>query len=123
MLSSQHILSLEEVVISTYSAIDDALSEAGYKSQNEQLFTRRGPKPKVDDREIFCISILQELLGYESDNSFFLWFQNNPVMQSLFPQNISRQKFADRRLGLMPIFEKLCMALRNLSMITDPFLN
>ena len=123
MNAKPQVLSLEEVVISTYAAIDDALQEAGFSAQNGQLFPRRGPKPKVDDREILCLSILQELLGYESDNSFFLWLHHNPLMNELFPEKISRQKFSDRRLGLMPVFEKLCMALRDLSLTTSPLLS
>lgn len=101
---------VESLVIATYCALDDALAEAGIQCRQGKLIPRRGPPPNVDDREILCLAVLQELLGFESDNRFFLWLENNAVIQQLFPQRLSRQKFADRRALLTPLLKRLCQA-------------
>jgi len=100
-------LSLEDVVIVTYTALDDALQEAGLACHAGKLIPRRGRSPDVDDREILCLALLQELLGFESDNRFHLWLRSNPTMHALFPRQLSRQNFADRRALLRPLLERL----------------
>ena len=113
-MSDSHPLSLEDVVIAVYAAIDDALANAGIFSHKGKLIKRPGSAPKVDDREILCLALLQELLGFESDNHFQLWLSSNPTMRSLFPKRLSRQNFADRRALLTPILERLSKALCDL---------
>lgn len=103
--------SLSDFVTVTYCALDDALQAAGIYARNGKLIPRRGGKPDVDDREILCLAILQELLHFESDNSFYNWLSANPVMNSAFPRLLSRPNFADRRALLAPLSEKLCGAL------------
>jgi len=103
-------LSLEDTVTAIYCALDDALAEAKIKCRDGKLLWRPGPPPEVDDREVLCLAVCQELLGYESDNAFFLWLENNPVMRALFPKRLSRQKFADRRVLLTPLLQQLCQA-------------
>ena len=101
---------LERLVICVYSALDDALREAGVSCQNGKLIPRRGPTPVVDDREVLCLVVLEELLGFESDHSFYLWFESNPVMCGLFPRRLSRPNWADRRALLTPLMERLSSA-------------
>jgi hypothetical protein len=108
------VLSLEDLVVAVYCALDDALNDAGQGAVNGKLVKRRGPKPEVDDREILCLAVLQEILGFESDNEFHLWINNDRTMRSLFPRVLSRQNFAERRLVLMPMAQKLCAAFCNL---------
>ena len=100
-------LSLEDLVIVTYAALDDALAEAGIVCKKGKLIPRRGRSPDVDDREILCLALIQELLGFESDNRFHGWLRSNPMMRALFPRQLSRQNFADRRALLRPILERL----------------
>ena len=65
------VLTLEDLVVAVYCALDDALSDAGLRAIKGKLIRRRGPEPAVDDREILCLAVLQELLGFESDNQNF----------------------------------------------------
>lgn len=109
-MSSPVAMSLEDVVIATYCALDDALGHAGKNAKNGKLIKRSGPPPEVDDREILCLAILQEVLGFESDNRYQLWLRANPTMRELFPRQLSRQNFADRRAILTPLMERLCGA-------------
>jgi hypothetical protein len=113
-MSSPSTLNLEDTVVAVYCALDDALSEANIRSRDGKLIYRPGPTPDVDDREILCVAMLQEILGFESDNEYFLWFEANAVMQSLFPRMLSRQKFADRRALLTPLMQRLCQAFCDL---------
>lgn len=106
---------LEELVIGVYSALDDALREAGVLCQNGKLIPRRGPAPEVDDREVLCLVVLEELLGFESDHAFYLWFESNPVMCGLFPRRLSRPNWADRRALLTPLMERLSSAFCTLA--------
>jgi len=103
-------IDLEYLVISVYSALDDALREAGVCCQDGKLIPRRGPPPDVDDREVLCLVVLQELLGFESDHAFYLWLEASPVMRGLFPRRLSRQNWADRRVLLTPLMERLSSA-------------
>ena len=114
-MSTPARLSLEEVVTATYCALDDALRSAGILCKNGKLLPRRGSRPEVDDREILCLAVLQELLGYESDNKFFCWLNSNETMKGLFPRRLSRPNFADRRALLTPLIERLCGALCELA--------
>ena len=120
MLQATCPMTLEEIVISVYSAIDDALIQAGISVENGKLIPRRGPAPEVDDREILCLSLLQEILGFESDNRFYLWFENNTLMCELFPRRIKRQKWAERRALLTPILQLLCAAFCELAGEASP---
>jgi hypothetical protein len=107
-MSSPVTMSLEDVVIATYCALDDAFKHAAINAKDGKLIERSGPPPEVDDREILCIAILQEVLGFESDNKYQLWLRANPTMRELFPRQLSRQNFADRRAILTPLLERLC---------------
>ena len=100
-------LSLEDLVIATYAALDDALREVGISGHAGKLIPRPGGSCAVDDREILCLALLQELLGFASDNEFQLWLHANPTMRALFPRQLSRQNFADRRALLRPLLERL----------------
>ena len=122
MPETAYAMTLEEVVISIYTALDDALAQAGIGCEKGKLIPRRGPAPEVDDREILCISLLQEILGYESDHQFYLWFENNPLMRELFPRRIKRQKWAGRRALLTPIMQVLCRAFCGLDGEASPLL-
>ena len=99
---------LEDLVLALYCALDDALRSARVNCTNGKLIPRRGPPPAVDDREVLCLAVLQELMGFESDNHFHDWLQTQPKLRQLFPRQLSRQNFADRRLLLAPLMEKLC---------------
>jgi hypothetical protein len=103
--------SLADFVLAVYCALDDALQGAGIYAENGKLIRRRGGAPDVDDREILCLAVVQELLHFESDNAFYNWLTVNPVMTSAFPRLLSRPNFADRRAILAPLIEKLCGAL------------
>jgi len=107
MPKPQNTLSLEEVVIAVYSALDDALREAKIPCHNGKLIPRSGPAPEVDDREILCLTVLQELFGFESDHFFYRWLETNPTMTQLFPRRLSRPNWADRRAILTPLMERL----------------
>jgi len=113
-------IDLEELVICVYSALDDALLEAGVSCQDGKLIPRRGPCPEVDDREVLCLVVVQELLGFESDHAFYLWFENNQVMCELFPRRLSRPNWADRRALLTPLMERLSSAFCTLAGEGDP---
>ena len=105
------VMSLEDVVTAVYCALDDALSNAGIPAKDGKLIERRGPPPVVDDREVLCLAILQELLGFESDHEFDLWLHHNATMGELFPRLLSRQNFAERRVLLTPLMQRLNGAL------------
>lgn len=109
-MSPSTALDLEDFVTALYAALDDALAEARVPCVEGKLIPRRGPPPEVDDREILCLAVLQELLHFESDNRFFWWLDCNPIMQQLFPRRLSRQKFAERRALLTPLLQRLCQA-------------
>lgn len=111
----QAYISLEELVIATYSALDDALAHAGVECVSGKLIPRPGPAPDVDDREILCLAVLQETLGFESDNRYHLWLESNTTIAELFPRRLSRPNFADRRAILTPIMQKLCGAFCELA--------
>ncbi len=103
-------IDLEELAIALYSALDDALTEAGVKCTNGKLIQRPGPAPDVDDREILCLAVLQELLGFESDHSYHHWLERNPIIDSLFDQQFhasrslcrSRKHYIARRSAKAP---------------------
>jgi hypothetical protein len=101
-------LTLEDVVVATYAALDDALQQGGIPCTQGKLIPRPGGPPEVDDREILCLALLEELFGFSSDNEFQLWLRHEPTMRSLFPRRLSRQNFADRRALLAPLLERLC---------------
>ena len=103
-------LDLEDLVLAVYCALDDALAEAKVRCRDGKLIWRPGPAPEMDDREVLCLAVLQELLDFESDNAFFLWLANSAVLHALFPKLLSRQKFAERRALLTPLLQKLCQA-------------
>jgi hypothetical protein len=100
-------LNLDDLITAVYCALDDALIEAKIECHEGKLIPRRGPPPAMDDREVLCLAVLEELLGFESDNAFFLWMENNAVVRATFPRLLSRQKFADRRVLLTPLIQKL----------------
>ena len=110
MSKPQNVLSLEEIVIAVYSALDDALRDAKIPCHNGKLIPRSGPAPEVDDREILCLAVLQELFGFESDHFFYRWLETNPTMTQLFPRRLSRPNWADRRAILTPLMERLSKA-------------
>lgn len=114
-MSSVAPLSLEDLVVAVYCALDDALKQAGVPCVDGKLVTRPGTAPVVDDREILCLSILQELLGFESDNQFTYWLKHNAAMKALFPRQLSRPNFADRRAILTGLMETLSRALCDLA--------
>ena len=101
---------VEDLVIAVYAALDDALAEAHIECHQGKLIPRPGPAPDMDDREILCLAVVQELLRFRSDNRFFLWIANNPILLKLFPRLLSRQKFAERRALLTPLLQRLCQA-------------
>jgi len=97
MPDTAHLLELEDLVIALYAAVDDALAHAGIVVKNGEAIPRRGPAPEADDREILCLSLPQEILGFESDHAFHLWLNRHPLLTQLFPRRLTRQKFADTR--------------------------
>ena len=101
---------LEELVIATYAALDDAIRHAGIICDNGKLVPRRGPPPEVDDREILCLAMLQEWLGFESDLAWYQWLESNKTMRVLFPRMLRRQKWVERRTLLTPLIQKLSAA-------------
>lgn len=113
-------LSLEELTTAVYCAVSDALTESGFVCEDNRVLRRRGPPPAVDDREVLCLALLQEILGFKSDNAFHLWMDQQPVIGSLFPRRLSRQKFADRRVLLTPVLMRLSAALCDLNGEGDP---
>lgn len=110
MPTIRETLDLEELVITVYAALDDALAESGLAARDGKLLPRPGPAPDVDDREVLCLAVLQELLGFESDHEFYQWFQSNAVMRKLFPRRLSRPNWADRRALLTPLLQRLSQA-------------
>lgn len=109
-MPSSPALSLEDIVTALYCALDDALAEAKVVCHDGKLIARPGPVPDLDDREVLCLAVLQELLYFDSDNRFFRWLANNQTMRALFPRMLTRQKFAERRALLTPLMQKLCQA-------------
>jgi hypothetical protein len=103
-------LTLEEIVTAVYCALDDALTEANVICRDGKLIWRPGPPPEMDDREVLCLAVLQELLDYESDNAYCLWLANNATIRALFPKLLTRQKFAERRALLTPLIQRLSQA-------------
>lgn len=110
MPTTRETFDLEDLVITVYAALDDALAEAGVRARKGKLIPRPGPPPDVDDREILCLAVLQELLGFESDHGFYTWFEANSVLQRLFPRRLSRPNWADRRALLTPLLKRLSQA-------------
>ena len=107
MPKTRETLDLEDLVITVYAALDDALAEAGLAARDGKLLPRPGPAPEVDDREILCLAVLQELVGFESDHEFYQWFESNAVLRKLFPRRLTRPNWADRRALLAPLLERL----------------
>jgi len=110
MPRTEETFDLEELVITVYAALDDALAEAGVATRDGKLVPRPGPAPDVDDREVLCLTVLQQLLGFESDHRFYQWFETNAVMRQLFPRRLTRPNWADRRALLAPLLERLSQA-------------
>lgn len=110
MPTTRETLDLEDLVITVYAALDDALREAGLATRDGKLIPRPGPAPDVDDREVLCLTVLQELLGFESDHEFYQWFESNAVLRRLFPRRLTRPNWADRRALLTPLLERLSHA-------------
>jgi hypothetical protein len=110
MPTPRQTLDLEELVITVYAALDDALAETGVIVREGKLVQRPGPPPEVDDREVLCQAVLQELLDFESDHGFYRWLETHPVMRRLFPRRLSRPNWADRRALLTPLLERLSQA-------------
>jgi hypothetical protein len=106
-MSSPAYVDLEDFTIALYASLDDALTASELKTQNGKLIPRPGPTPDVDDREILCVAVLQEILGFESDNQFYDWFTHHPTMRKMFPRKLSRQNYADRRALLTPLMKRL----------------
>lgn len=113
-------LDLDNVILATYCALDDALAHAGLCARKGKLIARRGAAPDVDDREVLCLAMLQEMLGFESDNAFHRWMDCNPIIRTNFPRRLSRQNFADRRALLTPLIQKLCGVFAALDGESDP---
>jgi len=107
MPEAKGFLGLEDIVIAVYAALDDALTQAGAGDEDGKLIPRRGPRPEVDDRQVLCLVVLQEIFGFESDHRFHQWMNKHPVMVSLFPRRLSRQNWADRRALLTPLMKTL----------------
>ena len=114
-MSAPLIVDLEEMVTATYCALDDALAESGIKAQDGKLIPRSGPAPEVDDREVLCLAVLQEIMGFESDHRYHQWLSTNLIIQKLFPRRLSRPNFADRRALLAPLMQRLCGAFCELA--------
>ena len=110
MPTIRETIDLEELVITVYSALDDALAEAGVVARDGKLIPRPGPAPEVDDREVLCLAVLEELLGFESDHAFYQWFESNAVLRKLFPRRLTRPNWADRRALLTPLLQGLSQA-------------
>ena len=115
MPASQGPADLEDLVITTYAALDDALKHAGIAAKDGKLIPRRGPVPEVDDREVLCLALLQEWLGYDSDLSYYQWLENSKTMRSLFPRMLKRQKWVERRTLLAPLIQKLSVAFTEMT--------
>jgi hypothetical protein len=110
MPTIRETLDLEDLVITVYAALDDALAEAGLVTRDGKLVPRPGPPPDVDDREVLCLAVLQELLGFEADHEFYQWFESNAVLRKLFPRRLTRPNWADRRALLTPLLQGLSQA-------------
>ena len=106
---------VEDTLCALYCSIDDALVHAGIVAKDGKLVARPGPPPELDDREVLCLAVLQEVLGFESDHAYFLWLENQPLIRELFPKLIKRQKFAERRVLLTELALKLSHAFCALS--------
>ena len=120
MPKNRETLDLEDLVVTVYAALDDALAEAGLAARDGKLVPRPGPAPEVDDREVLCLAVLQELLGFESDHEFYQWFESNAVMRRLFPRRLTRPNWADRRAILTPLLQRLSQAFCALDGEKDP---
>lgn len=110
MSTIRETFDLEEWVITVYAALADALAEAGVGTRDGKLLPRPGPAPDVDDREVLCWTVLQELLGFESDHAFYQWFESDAVLRQLFPLRLTRSNRADRRALLTPLLQRLSQA-------------
>jgi hypothetical protein len=113
-------LSVEDTIFALFCAIDDALKVVGIFPRNGKLTERPGPPPLLDDREVLCLSVLQEVLGFDSDNAYFNWLKNSPLIRSLFPKLIKRQKFAERRALLTDLAAKLSGAFLQMTGESQP---
>ena len=60
-----------------------------------------------------------EWLGFDSDLSFYEWFEHNQVMCDFFPRRLSRQNWADRRTLLTPLLERLAGAFAEMTGADD----
>jgi hypothetical protein len=113
-------LSVEDTIFALYCAIDDALKLTGISARDGKLTQRPGPPPELDDREVLCLSVLQEVLGFDSDNAYFNWLENSPLIRALFPKLIKRPKFAERRALLTDLADKLSDAFLQMSGESQP---
>jgi len=113
-------LPLEDVIIATFCALDDALKHTGHAEVGGKLIPRPGPAPTVSDTEVLCLAMLQELLGFESDAGYAAWLENRPEIAAHFPRRLSRQNFADRRVLLTPLIRRLSGAFCELNTPEPP---
>jgi len=111
---------LDEAIIATFCALDDALKNTGHTEVAGKLIPRPGPPPTVTDTEVLCLAMLQELLGFESDNGYCAWLNNHAVIAAHFPSRLSRQNFADRRALLTPLIRKLSGAFCAMNAVQPP---
>jgi hypothetical protein len=116
-------LSLDDLIALVTGAVNEALKFAGIEQHNGRLLLRRGPVLAFSDSDALCVAILQEVLGSESDNGFFLKYGENPVFRSRFPKLPSRQKFADRRTKLTPLYERICQIFCEMGGEASPLLS
>jgi hypothetical protein len=90
--------SIEDMFLVAYCLIDDR-----YKERVPQAVQRRSQYERIEcsDSEVITISVMQEALSMDSEESFFRYLRKNH--RGLFPHLLARDRYNRRRKALLEV--------------------
>jgi hypothetical protein len=89
------INTLEDLFLIVFTIFDDAY---GDKVPIQLRTNKNKPKPKLSDTEIMTISVICEILGFESEKAWHSYVKNN--FKHLFPNFCGRETYIRRKQNL-----------------------
>lgn len=94
----EDVRSLEYMFLVVYTLVDDL-----YNGLVPEAVKRRSQYERIEfsDSEVLTLSLMQEALSMDSEESFFRFIRHNYLY--LFPKLVSRDRYNRRRLALMPV--------------------
>lgn len=96
--SHEDVRSLEYMFLVVYTLIDDL-----YVTLVPEAVKRRSQYGRIElsDSEVLTLSVMQEALSMDSEESFFRFIRRNYLY--LFPHLVSRDRYNRRRTALTPV--------------------